>query len=523
MSALDEGYPAGLADLIDKMREEVRVLTARIENAEITPAEWQTNMEALIARYSMAAWLVGADATLIDDFAMQFIVEQLTSQYSFLDNFALVIQSSEDFMQGWYARADMYANAIVAPYWRGKTKMLPLPTMPGQDSQCMCITTPESRVLTSEGLKPISNIIVGDMVYTHRGNWKKVIKVFRNKPNEKHRQAWIKTPSGKLVGCTTDHRWLTPVGWRNSIDIDNNGLSMYSISYENMRDLWEDSRKQEQNGYLPVLQDVLPLREKKRLPFRRMRFLWNEAKSIDSMERKKRIDTRRNTEIRNETKENVLGFTHRYKLGRKKRWKAIRLFLGEWKKEIHLPLSIGMDTCERTNTGWYGNSSHKQRPYRRPTRKLTNDERYRTPSSAYGSGIERFDDEGSKQESKREKTVLLQELREAIYGIQSVQGWKAERQSILFTGMLSQGTILYDVEVEDDHSFIVEGLVCHNSNCACGWDITTVDEEKGDYDCYWVLNAQHIAKIHCQTCIERGREWNPLQIRNNELVLIGAV
>lgn len=137
MSALEEGYPAGLADLIDKMREEVRALTARIENLEITPAEWQANMEALIARYSMAAWLVGADATLIDDFAMQFIVEQLTSQYAFLDNFTLVIQSSEEFMQGWYARAEMYANAIVAPYWRGKTKMLPLPTMPGQDSQCM--------------------------------------------------------------------------------------------------------------------------------------------------------------------------------------------------------------------------------------------------------------------------------------------------------------------------------------------------------------------------------------------------
>jgi len=139
MSALEEGYPEGLADLIDKMREEVNALTARIESLEITPAEWQTNMEALIARYSIAAWLVGADATLIDDFAMQFIVEQLTSQYAFLDNFALVIQSSEDFMAGWYARAEMYADAIAAPYWRGQTKVLPLPAMPG-DGSTICLS-----------------------------------------------------------------------------------------------------------------------------------------------------------------------------------------------------------------------------------------------------------------------------------------------------------------------------------------------------------------------------------------------
>ncbi len=28
-------------------------------------------------------------------------------------------------------------------------------------------------------------------------------------------------------------------------------------------------------------------------------------------------------------------------------------------------------------------------------------------------------------------------------------------------------TVLYDLEVEDDHSFIIEGLVVHNSNCRC--------------------------------------------------------
>ncbi len=138
MSALDEGYPEGLAELIDKMREDVNALMTRLENQEIDAPGWQVEMEALIARYSLAAWLVGADATALDELATQFVVDQLKTQYAFLDNFRLVIQSSDEFMAGWYTRAEMYANAISAPYWRGQTKMLPLPAMPGDGStQCL--------------------------------------------------------------------------------------------------------------------------------------------------------------------------------------------------------------------------------------------------------------------------------------------------------------------------------------------------------------------------------------------------
>jgi len=41
---------------------------------------------------------------------------------------------------------------------------------------------------------------------------------------------------------------------------------------------------------------------------------------------------------------------------------------------------------------------------------------------------------------------------------------------ILFGEMLEEGsTLLYDIEVDDDHSFILEGLVSHNSNCLCSF------------------------------------------------------
>lgn len=58
-----------------------------------------------------------------------------------------------------------------------------------------------------------------------------------------------------------------------------------------------------------------------------------------------------------------------------------------------------------------------------------------------------------------------------------------------------------------------EGTICH-TNCKCGWNINTLDENAGDFDCYWVRGADD----SCSTCIARAREWAPLQIRGWELV-----
>jgi hypothetical protein len=53
------------------------------------------------------------------------------------------------------------------------------------------------------------------------------------------------------------------------------------------------------------------------------------------------------------------------------------------------------------------------------------------------------------------------------------------------------------------------------TNCGCEWDIQVVDEDKGDYDAYWVRGKQD----SCQTCLEREAQWNPLQIRGGVLMI----
>ena len=46
-----------------------------------------------------------------------------------------------------------------------------------------------------------------------------------------------------------------------------------------------------------------------------------------------------------------------------------------------------------------------------------------------------------------------------------------------------------------------------------------VDEEKGDYDAYWVRGKRD----SCQTCLERAAQWSPLEIREGVLITAGRV
>lgn len=55
------------------------------------------------------------------------------------------------------------------------------------------------------------------------------------------------------------------------------------------------------------------------------------------------------------------------------------------------------------------------------------------------------------------------------------------------------------------------------SSCGCDWRIETIDAERGDYDAYWQLNPQK--RPHCQTCLGRSEEWNPVRIRDGSLLL----
>ncbi len=98
-------------------------------------------------------------------------------------------------------------SAFDNPRFTDADKIRAIEQYGGEDSDDyihMVCFTPETKVYTNTGLKEIKNINVGDIVLTHRGNWKEVTKVFIRKYSGKLLS--IKTQGNyKTIKCTPNH------------------------------------------------------------------------------------------------------------------------------------------------------------------------------------------------------------------------------------------------------------------------------------------------------------------------------
>lgn len=128
--------PPELQKLISDLLDAVVDITGELEMSLDYVVEWQNEMERLLTRYHTAAYMAGQGSAILaaDDIAR--IAQIVAAQIAFLDNFVAVIQDSNTFERGWKARAAMYAESVQGSYWKGKTKILPLPAMPSQGSPC---------------------------------------------------------------------------------------------------------------------------------------------------------------------------------------------------------------------------------------------------------------------------------------------------------------------------------------------------------------------------------------------------
>jgi hypothetical protein len=105
-----------------------------------TIGAWQQSFRDMLARYHQAAFIIGQDGKVeISRPARTWLGNTLEDQLGFLEKWGLDIQDEAEYRLGWNARAAMYAQGIGASYWKGKTKMLPLPAMP-KDGTTRCLT-----------------------------------------------------------------------------------------------------------------------------------------------------------------------------------------------------------------------------------------------------------------------------------------------------------------------------------------------------------------------------------------------
>lgn len=82
-------------------------------------------------------------------------------------------------------------------------------------NQCSTVTSrlscvaPHTRVLTDTGYKRIDEIILGDLVYTHKGRFKPVIAIIKNPPDDIYE---VRFCNGNVLTCNSTHKLLSSKG-----------------------------------------------------------------------------------------------------------------------------------------------------------------------------------------------------------------------------------------------------------------------------------------------------------------------
>ncbi len=329
------------------------------------------------------------------------------------------------------------------------------------NSSCLCITSPESRVLTKRGWKSIKDIALGEMVMTHRRRWRPVTQIIHSAPTGQC-EAHIISPSGIIIGCTADHHWLTPEGWQSTANIAESELQMYTIDNlqmegddaEDVPRLWSNHAVRQKWGVLQNLfRDVLVWSTKgfqSSMVFK----LLQSRKSVGSLAwTKARSYCRRYSHWGFDATQALQRLAVRIFLCYQGGWEAICRILGWFKEAVHLPLSLDLGATEWSYPNWMGNTSQGWRPFQRCFREYATAFQSRPSHSAWDAGSRESKMPGMDMPCLRHDFPTLS------------PGWSAPQ--ILFKGLLRQDRTLYDLEVAEDHSFILEGLVAHNSQCKC--------------------------------------------------------
>ena len=461
-----------------RMKKNTQQLIAGI----IILSVWYARMRDLMKALYKTIWLLSIGGFIFDDDTVRnaFYLFVLL-QFNYLDNFSEQINDGVQPLNGFaMTRAGMYGsagngmwqnvnleNGRANGYTEGRRKLGPnenhctekenpgserpgcielaalgwVPidqVVPIGDAICYCITTPESRVLTIDGLVSLNNVKAGDFVLTHKMNWRRVTRKIVKVSQPYHRQIFIKAPNGEWVGATDNHLWFTDYGWKDANNIYNSSNKVYNIPLEDNYEQILRMRKQDRS----TCEAMPQLRQQ------------SEGKEAMGHNGDKKENGCCSSESRSNPTYSFRGFDYKFWMGQENGREIFYPLLGRTGKEtLDLSLSMGMDKSEWRNTGWIPCSSYQSRQERRQAGKFGIDVSFSPQQITL---------KNKSAISKNEMEFKMSTLWGDISGCKPQ--WKTAE--ILFDEM-PLGTLLYDIEVEGDHSFCLEGLFAHNSHCHC--------------------------------------------------------
>ena len=501
--------PLPLVDqLINAVKEDLGAITSRLIGGEITPASWRRECELVLRRNVYTAYAVGRAAPLTPA-EERMVRQELNRQIGYLQGFYEDVKAGKLSDEQIMARIGMYADRLRGIEQQGEIDDLglDLPQVPGDgQTQCLCLTSPEARVFTAQGWKQLQDVQVGDSVLTHRMRWQPVTGLIVKPSLPQHRQTWVLAPSGRYVGCTEEHLWWGPNGWQDAPHLS----SMYALQQgevpsgaEALPYLRGGLGLDSEGRPVRIMQVGVSLREAQGLQGYGVHILRNEPQGQSAMAGRPRCDSGRHSRGRQGAAATARrpGFLQvAAQAGRA----LVELVLGRrWQEAYGLPLSVGLGHGEWADTGGLRTASQELPAGRRQTGEL----------GAIATGRARKVARASSTCQEPSRNVRL-DLPKVRTGIQAEAPWQEWRPQVLLGDVLPRGTAVYDIVVAEDHSFVVEGLVAHNTNCKCHLEFVESTRRSGRgetavVEIFWRLGEAE----HCPDCVRLASEWNPKVVR----------
>jgi hypothetical protein len=120
--------------LVAQAQADISHLMAGLSGGQLSADQWHQGMEDLLTEVHLAAYLVASGAQDAPDLVDSPIGQYIADQLDYLDQWAADLDPEDPRNDG---RGAMYGSAVRGAYSLGDTDGWPLPTHPGEGTDCL--------------------------------------------------------------------------------------------------------------------------------------------------------------------------------------------------------------------------------------------------------------------------------------------------------------------------------------------------------------------------------------------------
>ncbi len=244
--------PGSLAIAKKKYLDDLSGLLGELQQGEIDQKEFTRQARPMISDAFGRAYEIGVKRPL-DDGDEEWLRRAVDAEVGHAAGLAKDV--SQGNVKDVAFRAGNYAAALDGVAWNAIVENLPEGYL--IHWKLGCLTSNSLTVSTARGNISLEQVRIGDMVLTHAGRFGRVLAKPVTMSTDAHRYAILVARGGRLVGLTDDHRLYTSRGWVTAREVANGEDKVRWFEEGSVQGLWEENKqtRNQMSGLLPGIVD----------------------------------------------------------------------------------------------------------------------------------------------------------------------------------------------------------------------------------------------------------------------------